>query len=131
MRICWAIWGFSSMLTLTIRTAPLLARTAPWGPEIHDDRRVERAVDDLGHEIGAGNVLYRGCRGTADQRFTRHYFSSPVLPTTWPHAGDKASAARETTGSPIRSRKIRALEQGPRARDPRDRRSAAHAPRQR
>src|SRR5215470_14649981 len=27
MRICWAIWGFSSMLTLTIRTAPLLART--------------------------------------------------------------------------------------------------------
>src|SRR5215831_8204415 len=27
MRICWAIWGFSSMLTFTIRTAPLLART--------------------------------------------------------------------------------------------------------
>src|SRR5712691_12139752 len=27
MRICWAIWGFSSILTLTIRTAPLVART--------------------------------------------------------------------------------------------------------
>src|SRR5215468_8161429 len=27
MRICWAISGFSSILTLTIRTAPLAART--------------------------------------------------------------------------------------------------------
>src|SRR6266404_62007 len=27
MRICWAICGFSSMLTLTIRTAPPVART--------------------------------------------------------------------------------------------------------
>src|SRR5205814_3056070 len=27
MRICWAIWGLSSILTLTIRTAPLVART--------------------------------------------------------------------------------------------------------
>src|ERR1700730_9473818 len=27
MRICWAIWGFSSILTLTIRTAPPVART--------------------------------------------------------------------------------------------------------
>ena len=27
MRICWAICGFSSILTLTMRTAPLVART--------------------------------------------------------------------------------------------------------
>src|ERR1700758_5252531 len=27
MRICWAISGFSSMFSLTIRTAPLVART--------------------------------------------------------------------------------------------------------
>src|SRR5215472_11515533 len=106
MRICWAIWGFSSMLTFT-------TRTAPWGPEIDDNRRVERAVDDLGHEIGAGNVLYWGCRGSADQRFTRHYFASPVLPTTWPHAGEKASAAKRHQAHRSGSRKIRALEQAP------------------
>jgi hypothetical protein len=44
----------------------LLARAAPRRPEIDDDRRVERAVDDLGHEIGGGDVLYRRGSRAAD-----------------------------------------------------------------
>src|SRR6202035_3187358 len=72
----------------------LLAGTAPRRPEIDDDRRVERAVDDLGHEIGGSDVLYGGGGRAADQRFARHQSSLRFYPTTWRHGRCKTSGSR-------------------------------------
>src|SRR5205085_10567994 len=72
----------------------LLAWTAPRCPEIDDDRRVERAVDDFGHEIGGSDVLYRGGSRAADQRFARHQSSLRFYPTTWRHSRCMTSGSR-------------------------------------
>src|SRR5207302_4746072 len=88
----------------------LLAGTAPRRPEIDDNRRVERSVDDLGHKTGGSDVLYRGGSRAADQSFARHQSSLRLYPTTWRHSRCKTSGSRPM-GSALRDIRL-ALEAG-------------------
>ena len=85
MRSCWAISGFSSILTLTRRTAPLasvdrffqhraqlFAGAAPGRPEIHDHRDFAACLQHVGGEgcqpgildMGTGRARFRAlCAG--------------------------------------------------------------------
>ena len=79
--------------------AELLAGAAPRRPEIDDDRRVERAVDDLGHEGGGGDVLYRSAAPAAPPPIKASLAIAILFlefPTTWPRRAVKTSAAART-----------------------------------
>ena len=70
MRSCWAISGFSSILTLTSlhralgvvdglfqRRAQGLAGAAPGRPEIHDHRHLAAGLQHVGGEGGEAGIL--------------------------------------------------------------------------